>query len=61
MKKDKCIVCKELISMRIVGHSVIIKLCWKHDIIAKNFYKERYHLDGENVKKEIIDIVKETK
>ena len=59
-KKYKCIVCGELISMQTIGASNVIKLCWKHDVEARKFYKSRYTLDGKNVKREIISIVKES-
>lgn len=48
-----CMLCGQTISHRIVGHSDVLHLCWKHDVDIKSHYGADYHLNPERIIKDI--------
>lgn len=52
-KNYRCIICGfDISTTNYKTHG--IKLCWKHDCEARNFYGDRLFNDTKNVRKEII-------
>ncbi len=52
-KVKNCIICGQRASMRTVGHSKTLIFCWKHDVAAKRYWENDYHLNPKKVKEEI--------
>ena len=42
-RKNYCEVCGQHISMRTVGHTDKLELCWMHDVEIRKLYGNKYH------------------